>query len=51
MGTIENFGILASLSWNRNRWAGDPSTFDIKKSNYKFVKKHHSLFESITFGH
>ena len=51
MSHIENFGILAALSWNQNKWAGEPKENDRLKSNFKFVKEHGTLFESITFGH
>jgi hypothetical protein len=28
MSHIENFGILATLSWNQNKWAGEPKEAD-----------------------
>lgn len=51
MKSIENFGILAALSWQQNKWACEPEITDRKKSNFSFVKEHGILYESLTFGH
>lgn len=48
---IENYGILASVSWNSNKWAGDPTKEDLKASKYDFVKDKAHMHESLNFGH
>ncbi|GAB3533098.1 hypothetical protein GCM10027443_17910 [Pontibacter brevis] len=48
---IENYGILASMSWNSNKWANDPTEQDLKASNYNFVKNEKHMHESLNFGH
>jgi len=34
---IDNYGILASISWNSSDWAGNPTKDDLKSSKYDFV--------------
>ena len=48
---INNFGILASISWNSNGWAGEPSKEDLNKSGYSFVQDEAHMHESLNFGH
>lgn len=48
---IEYFGILTSMSWNSNKWAGEPTAKDIKVSNYGYVKEEAHMHESLNFGH
>lgn len=48
---ITNYGILASISWNSNKWAGEPTSRDLAKSNYDFVKDNAHMHESLNFGH
>lgn len=48
---IENFGILASISWNSNDWADEPTTEDLKASKYDYVKDNAHMHESLNFGH
>jgi predicted HNH restriction endonuclease len=48
---IQNFGILASISWNSNDWADEPTTEDLKASKYDYVKDNAHMHESLNFGH
>lgn len=48
---IENYGILASISWNSKKWANDPTKLDLKKSNYGEINENTIMHESLTFGH
>lgn len=48
---IENFGILASISWNSNDWSDEPTTEDLKASKYNYVKDNAHMHESLNFGH
>lgn len=48
---IENYGILASISWNSNDWADHPTDLDLKKSKYEYVKDNVRMHESLNFGH
>jgi hypothetical protein len=49
--TILNYGILASISWNSNNWADNPSEEDLKASKYDYVKDKAHMHESLNFGH
>src|SRR5688572_27424710 len=48
---IENYGILASMSWNSNKWADKPTDKDLKTSKYGYVKDKAHMHESLNFGH
>ena len=48
---IENYGILASMSWNSNKWADEPTVQDLKASKYGYVKDKSHMHESLNFGH
>lgn len=48
---ILNYGILASISWNSNYWADNPSKEDLKASKYDYVKNKGHMHESLNFGH
>lgn len=51
MKIIPNFGILASISWNSNKWQDDPTEKDLKASKYDFVIENAHMHESLNFGH
>lgn len=51
MKIISNFGILASISWNSNKWQDDPTDEDLKASKYDYVKENARMHESLNFGH
>ncbi|MCW5923309.1 MAG: hypothetical protein KIS77_13275 [Saprospiraceae bacterium] len=51
MKIIPNFGILASISWNSNKWQDDPTDKDLKASKYDFVIENAHMHESLNFGH
>ena len=48
---IYNYGILTSISWNSNNWADEPTSADLKKSKYDYVKDNAHMHESLNFGH
>ena len=48
---VTNFGILASISWNSRKWAGNPTEKDLSASKYDFVKDNAHMHESLNFGH
>ncbi|ALM47821.1 hypothetical protein AMR72_02240 [Flavobacterium psychrophilum] len=49
--TIINYGILASIAWNSNKWAAEPSKEDLRTSKYEYVKENAHMHESLNFGH
>lgn len=51
MEIIPNYGIIASISWNSNKWQDDPTERDLKVSKYDFVKENAHMHESLNFGH
>lgn len=51
MEHIDNYGILASISWNSNGWQGEPTARDLKESKYDSVKDNAHMHESLNFGH
>lgn len=46
-----NFGILASQSWNSNKWASPATKDDIDNSNYDYVKENGWMHEDLNFAH
>ncbi len=46
----KNVGILASMSWNSNDWAGQATEEDILKSNFDYVKENGWMHEDLNFG-
>jgi len=49
---VKNFGIIASIGWNSNKWAEPPTEEDFKvASNYKYVEKNKEMHEALNFGH
>lgn len=46
-----NLGILASMSWNSNKWAAPATDDDIKNSNYDYVKENGWMHEDLNFAH
>jgi hypothetical protein len=47
---INNYGILASISWNSNKWADDPTGDDAKRSKYGYVKDNSYLYKKYPEG-
>lgn len=45
-----NVGILASMSWNSNKWGKTATTEDIDNSNYDFVKENGWMHEDLNFA-
>lgn len=49
---INRVGIVASMAWNSNKWAGDPSQEDlIHSSGFAHVNTFGTTHEAINFGH
>lgn len=48
---INNYGILSSIAWNSNDWKSNPTTEDLRKSKYDYVKENARMHESLNFGH
>lgn len=46
-----NIGILASMSWNSNKWKDDATDEDLDHSKYEYVKENGWMHESINFGY
>jgi hypothetical protein len=46
-----NRGILASMSWNSNKWAAPSTVTDLQNSNYGYVQQNEWMNEDINFGH
>ena len=51
MKQINNFGILASISWNSKKWEDKPTQKDLSHSKFGFVIDNWSAHESLNFGH
>jgi len=47
---IDNYGILASISWNSNDWTDKATEEDLKASNFGHVKEYKIMHESLNFG-
>lgn len=45
-----NFGILASIDWNSNKWRDMPTPEDLSRSNFGYVIEHGLTFTSLNFG-
>jgi 5-methylcytosine-specific restriction enzyme B len=49
---VNNFGIIASIGWNSNKWSEPPTEEDFKiGSNYGYVDKNKEMHEALNFGH
>lgn len=46
-----NYGILASIDWNSNKWRELPTAEDLKVSHFGYVIEHGLTFTSLNFGH
>lgn len=46
----ENIGILASMSWNSNKWQKRATEEDIVNSKYDYVKQHGWMHEDLNFA-
>ena len=46
-----NFGILASIDWNSNKWQESPTDEDLKNSKFGFVEDNNKSYTAINFGH
>ncbi len=49
-GKTKNFGILASISWNSNRWQGLSTEEDLDNTTFGWVKKNRKSFDDLNFG-
>jgi 5-methylcytosine-specific restriction protein A len=47
----ENYGILASIDWNSNKWQDNPTSEDLSQSKFGNVIKTGKTFTSLNFGH
>ncbi len=47
----KNFGILASIDWNSNKWRGIPAQEDLDNSNFGYVQEHGITYTCLNFGH
>lgn len=46
----KNIGILASMSWNSNKWTAPATDDDISHSNYVYVKENGWMHEDLNFA-
>ena len=46
----KNIGILASISWNSNRWQDQASKEDLNSSKFTHVIENHFMNEDLNFG-
>jgi 5-methylcytosine-specific restriction enzyme A len=51
MKQINNFGILASITWSSNGWEGQTEEDDLAHSEFQYIKENWQAFESLNFGH
>lgn len=47
----ENYGILASIDWNSNKWQDNPTPEDLRQSKFGNVIKTGETFTSLNFAH
>lgn len=47
----KNFGILASVDWNSNKWKDLPTKSDLSNSNFGYVIENGITFTSLNFAH
>jgi 5-methylcytosine-specific restriction protein A len=47
----KNFGILASIDWNSNKWKKYPTPEDIENSKFGYVKKENHTYTYLNFAH
>ena len=47
---IKKIGILASMSWNSERWSNPATKEDIEKSKFEYVKENGWMHEDLNFG-
>ncbi|MEZ4941158.1 MAG: HNH endonuclease signature motif containing protein [Saprospiraceae bacterium] len=51
MKNIEHFGLLASITWNSNRWQKEPTEEDIVNSHYDHVPIYKITHDALNFAH
>lgn len=51
MPQIKNYGILAAIDWNSNKWQNLPTPEDLSHSNFKYVNEKGKTNTSLNFGH
>jgi len=49
--TEKNFGILASIDWNSNKWQDLATEEDLLNSNFGYVVENGLTFTSLNFAH
>ncbi|RZJ53275.1 MAG: hypothetical protein EOO44_09055 [Flavobacterium sp.] len=49
--TVKNFGILASIDWNSNKWQDIATDKDLSHSNFGYVVDTGLTFTSLNFAH
>ena len=47
---VKNYGILASLDWNSNKWQDLPTSEDLKNSKFSYVVEHKVSFTALNFA-
>ncbi len=48
---VKNFGILASIDWNSNKWKEQSTEDDLTHSNFGYVVDHGFTHTSLNFAH
>lgn len=51
MEIIEKTGVMASITWNSNRWMDKPTYEDLTSSKYDHVRDYQEAHESLNFAH
>lgn len=51
MEIIEKTGVMASITWNSNRWMDKPTHEDLTSSKYDHVRDYQEAHESLNFAH
>ncbi len=47
----KNYGILASIDWNSNKWQALPKQEDIDNSTFEVIKENGATFTALNFGY
>jgi 5-methylcytosine-specific restriction protein A len=51
MKNEKNFGLIAAIDWNSNKWKKLPTKKDLENSNFGYVKDKNMTFTGKNFGH
>lgn len=51
MNTVENYGVICSITWNSNKWQAEPTEEDFDSTQYKAVRENRRTQDCLNFAH